>query len=281
MIRKENLVLTYASGPVFNTLTFWVFINSFKNISNADLVVLTNNIDTESRSKIINRGFEVVDVPEGEAFYLFRDRHLHFYNYLNKHGHKYNNVLITDSRDVVFQANPFDWIDIWKNRINEIKGDVSFLNHFVIFTSEGFRRSESGFACIEHFEFQRDVPMPHLKNDNSKFVCNAGVTLGTPRAIQDYEFLMFMTSMKTIGRCTDQASLNYMLHFLADDKTYQISFPQHDNLCLTGEGVKVGSVEPILIDGKLFNPKNELYFMIHQWDRLDGLREEILSQYSE
>lgn len=281
MIRKENLILTYASGEIFKSPTFWVFVNSIKNTQNADAVFLTHDMDLNSRKRIEDQGFEISDVPAGETCYLFRDRHLHFYNYLIKHAHKYKYVLITDSRDVVFQANPFDWINIWRKRLEKIKGNNDFINDFVVFTSEGFKRTQSGFACIEHFEFQRDVPMPHLKNDNDKYVCNAGVTLGTAKAIQNFELLMFMTTMKTIGRCTDQAALNYILYFLENNNTYQISFPQHDNLCLTGEGVKIGCVEPLLINGKLFNPNNELYFIIHQWDRLDGLREEILAQYSE
>jgi hypothetical protein len=281
MIRKENLILTYASGEIFKSSTFWVFVNSIKNTQNADAVFLTHDMDLNSRKRIEDQGFEICDVPAGETCYLFRDRHLHFYNYLIKHAHKYKYVLITDSRDVVFQANPFDWINIWKKRLEKIKGNNDFINDFVVFTSEGFKRTQSGFACIEHFEFQRDVPMPHLKNDNDKYVCNAGVTLGTSKAIQNFELLMFMTTMKTIGRCTDQAALNYILYFLENNNTYQISFPQHDNLCLTGEGVKIGCVEPVLEKGKLFNPNNELYFIIHQWDRLDGLREEILAQYSE
>ncbi len=280
MLRKSKLILTYGSGNAIESPTFWVFVNSFiKHIPNADLVVLTHDMNPVVRTKLENRGVTIVDVPAGEMYYLYRDRHLHFWKYLNEHGHKYEHVLITDSRDVVFQANPFDWIDVWKDRFKDIKGNKDFLNHFVVVMSEGFKRSQCGFACIEHFEFQRDVPTPHLKEDNDRWVCNAGVTLGTPRAIQDFEMLMFSVTMKTMGRCTDQATLNYLMYILDNDDAYHIAHPHLDNLCLTGEGVKSGKVTSVLSDGKLYNPKDQLYYIVHQWDRLEGTRDEIVKLY--
>lgn len=281
MFRKENLVLTYASGDsIFKNDCFWVYVNSLKNIENADAVILTHDMPDEARDKLISKGIEIVDVSAKDIHFLYRDRHLSFYNYLNNHGHKYKYVLVTDSRDVVFQANPFEWIALWKERYKNIKGNLDFLNHFVVMISEGFKMSRSGFACIEHFEFQRDVPMPYMKEDKDRWVVNGGTFLGTPRALQDFHFLVWITTMKTIGRCTDQATINWLMYYLDNDEAYQVSFPQHDNLCLTGEGVKEGAVEPILKDGKLFNPKEKLYYMIHQWDRLEGLKEEILALYA-
>lgn len=284
MLRKENLVLTYASGEqLFKDPCFWAYVKSFKkNIPNADLVILTEHMPEDVEDRLLASDVtEVVRVPAEEAHFLFRDRHLSFWKYLNNHGHKYKLVLVTDSRDVVFQANPFDWVGEWKERHKNIKGQHDFLNHFVILMAEGFKMSKSGFACIEHFEFQRDVPMPYMKEDKNRWVVNGGTFLGTARAIQDWHFLVWITSMKTIGRCTDQAAVNWLMYYLENDDTYQVSFPQHDHLCLTGEGVKEKSVSPILKEGKLFSPQDKLYYMIHQWDRIEDLKEAILAQYAQ
>jgi hypothetical protein len=279
---RKNLVLSYASGPMVLKPDFEVFVNSFRNIRNADLVFITHEMDQSARQKLSDNGAIVVDVVAGENYYIYRDRHKHFYDYLCKHGYQYENVLISDSRDVVFQDDPFVW---FKNYTLEFTYDFSVdcvkesVSHKVVLTAEGFKRKESGFACIEHFEFQKDVPPLYFHEDNTQSVCNAGIFLGTSTAIKEFELLMFMVSMKTIGRCTDQAALNYIVGMIQDDKSFVISHPQSDNLCLTGEGVKMGSVKPILSQGKLYNELNQLYYMIHQWDRLDSLREEILSQY--
>jgi hypothetical protein len=119
-----------------------------------------------------------------------------------------------------------------------------------------------------------------MKEDRSRWVINAGVCMGTPRAIQDWHFLVWITTMKTIGRCTDQATANWLMYYLEDDDAYQISFPQHDHFCLTGEGVKEGAVEPTLTEKGLCNPLGSLYCMVHQWDRLDGLKEKVLAQFA-
>jgi hypothetical protein len=283
MIRKENLILTYASGQeMLNSPEFWVFIKSFeRNVPDADLVVLTHDMPEDVEAKILhNCRSQVRRIPAADMHYLYRDRHLSFWNYLNEHGHKYGLVLSTDSRDVVFQANPFDWVVEWRARHDTIHGDKGFLDHFVVLMSEGFKMAQSGFALVDHFEFQRDVPRPYLREDRDRWVVNGGVFLGTPRAMQDWHFLIWVTTMKTIGRCTDQATVNWLMHYLENDDTYQISFPQHDHLCLTGEGVKEGVVEPLLKDGFLLNSKNQVYKMVHQWDRLDLLKEQVLAQYS-
>ena len=265
----KNLIITYASEPATSSETFWVFINSLNNINNKDLLIVTHDIKDCNLKKLEEKNAIIKQVEAGEMYYLFRDRHLHFYDYLSKNGGAYDQVLVCDSRDVVFQDDPFVWT---KKNISE--------KDFVVLTAEGFKRFESGFACIEHFEFQRDVPRPHLKENNDKWVCNAGVAIGNSRSIQDFEFLLFITIMKTIGRCTDQAALNYLMYFLEEDKKFKVSLPQKESLCLTGEGIKLGSVEPILENGKLYCPNGEAYCMIHQWDRINYLKEEILAQYS-
>lgn len=272
--------MTFASGKqLFESREFWVYINSLKNIPNADHVILTHDMDSSVRDRLFDKEIEVVDVPAESIHFLYRDRHLAFRNYLNDHGHKYKYVLVTDSRDVMFQANPFDWIPEWKARFTNIKGKLQFLDHFVILTAEGFKIEKSGFACIEHFEFQRDVPRPYLKEDKNRWVINGGVAMGTPQAMMNFHFLVWSLTLKTIGRCTDQATINWLMYYLDDDDTYSVSFPQHDNLCLTGEGVKEGAVEPILKGNILMNAHEKPYCMVHQWDRLEHFRDAVLAHY--
>jgi len=88
-----------------------------------------------------------------------------------------------------------------------------------------------------------------------------------------------MSSLKSSDRCTDQAAVNWLMYYLDDDDAYQVSFPQHDNLCLTGEGVKEGAVKPKFEKGRAFNQSGKLYYIIHQWDRIDAIKEEILAQW--
>ena len=149
MIRKENLLMSYAAGENFFTETFWVYVNSaLKNSPDADIVLLTHDMPKDVRAKLIIKDVKVVDVPETEVMYIYRDRHLAFWNYLNDHGHKYKYVMVCDCKDVVFQKSPAAWVPDWQSRFENIKGNTDFLNHFVILVSEGFKMPASGFACI-------------------------------------------------------------------------------------------------------------------------------------
>ena len=271
MFRNENLVLTYAAGEDFLQLdSFWVFINTASTLPDTDVVIITHEMSDLVRNRLVNFNVELVDVDLLTSNIL-QDRHLHFWKYLNDHGHKYRYISICDSKDILFQSSPFDWIEnSWKPRFNNINGNKTFLNNFVILTSEGFHQSQSGFATIEHFEFQRDIPPQCFIEASERDILNGGFSLGTPQAIQNHEFLMWSVTMKTLGRCTDQATLNYLMVYLEEDATYSVSKPFNDTLCLHGEGVKEGFVEePIILNEKLHNPYlKKPYCVVHQWDRL-------------
>lgn len=283
MLRQENLILSYAAGAEFcRSPGFFCFLKSLKNVPNADCTLCTNDMPEDIRSILIEDfNIEVIDVPKERIHNLLRDRHLAFWDYLNNHGHKYQHVLLADCKDVIFQKNPFDWVNDWKSRYIRIAGCKDFLSHFVILVSEGFRMGRSGFACIEQFEFERDIPLPFLQKDRTRWVVNGGVILGKPRAVQDLAFLLWSVTLKSIGKITDQATLNWLLRFLDDDDCYIVSHPQHDDLCLTGEGVKEEGVKPIVQEGLICNPHEKPYYIVHQWDRIDEFKQMVLALYDE
>ena len=276
MLRKTYLILTYARG-IFRENEFWNYAQSLNRVDDADYVLLSDDIADMYREKLEDDyDVKVVKVPEVTDPY--RGRHLAFWRYLNDEGHKYKHVITTDSRDVIFQKSPFEWVDEWKTRYDSIHGNKDFLNHFVILASEGLKVAQSGFACIEHFEFQRDVPLAHQKDIAGNYVVNSGVSLGTYQALMNYHMLLWATNLKTRGRCTDQAALNYLMSYLDEEAGYCASSPVNDWFCLTCEAVKEGFVKPTFENGFLKNPQGKEYAIVHQWDRLeDSLRESMLN----
>lgn len=285
MFREENLALTFATGNQFFDLdSFWVYVNSLSKLENVDKVIFTQEIPDSAINRLLGMDFHIEYFEECKDILI--DRHLAFWKYLNEHGHKYKYIAICDSKDIFFQSNPFDWIgNDWKPRFEGIQGNKRFLEDFVILTSEGFRQSQSGFARIEDFEFQRDVPKRFFKDNSKRWVINGGFSMGTSNALMNHEFLLWSLSMKTIGRCTDQAALNYIMNFLEEDSCYSISHPFNDTLCLHGEGVKEELVKkPKVIENQFFNPyfdTNQPYCVVHQWDRLDeDLKECVLAHLS-
>ncbi len=274
MSKTRNLVLTWASGEGFcRQKGFEVYLKSLAAIPNAKKVVFTHDMPDDICQMVEDHGAAVMMVPADEiSSYIQRDRFYVYWQYLLEHGHKHPYVLATDSKDVLFQRNPFDWITVWQRRFTEIAGNHKFLDNFVILTSEGYKHKRSVWNLQEQFQFQSDVREPFRREMSDTYVLNSGVCLGTPDALKNYFFTLWAVHMKSFGACTDQAALNYLYRFLRDDETYSVSQPWSDTLCLTGEGVKQDWIpQPRIKDGMLWFPEeriDEPYYIVHQYDRL-------------
>lgn len=279
---ESRLVISWASGEEFcRQDIFKVYLKSLSNIPDAKKVIFTHDMPDDICALASDCGAEVNFIDADEiSDYVPRDRFYVYWQYLLDHGHRYKYILATDSKDVLFQRNPFDWIPVWQSRFDDISGDHQFLNNFVILTSEGYKHKKSFFNLKEQFEFQSDVREPFRREMNEKYVLNSGVCMGTPDALKNYFFTLWAVHMKSFGSCTDQAALNYLYRFLREDETYSVSQPWNDVLCLTCEGVKHNYIpQPLFKDGELWfhDPEliNEPYYMVHQFDRLS---EETLQQ---
>jgi len=287
MLRRNHLTLTFVTDEIFQKdeshQQFVIYLNSIRrNIPDCDHVFLTHNLSEHQEDILLyDDNIDVVRVQH-PIEHLFRDRHLAYRNYLLDHGHKYKYVLISDCRDVLVQKSPFEWIDKWKSRFDKIKGNHDFLNNFVIVTSEGFKMSRSGFATIENFKFERDISPSFRLDTKKRWVVNGGVSLGTPEALKNFHFLVWSLMSKNTQDYTDQAAINWLFQFLKDDESYSISFPQHDTLCLTGEGVKENILQPAYDSGFIKNPSlDEPYCLVHQWDRIENdSLSKIIEEYS-
>ena len=278
MRRNRNLILSWASGEEFCKLdTFQVFCKSLSAVA-ADKVFFTTSMPDDVADDLESQGIKVLEAPKDQIEYFSRDRYLIYREYLLSYGHKYDYVLTADSKDVIFQQNPFDWIELWKARFDNIQGDHSFLNNFVIFVSEGMKVEQSPWNLIEQFEFQHDVRPTFRKEPRGRWVLNSGIYLGTPDALKNYFMLLWSVHMKTIGPCTEQACLNYLYHFLEEDETYSVTQPWNDTFCLTGEAVKHGHVKPILKDGFLQISDTNPYFLLHQWERTE-FKDDLLAHW--
>jgi hypothetical protein len=173
-------------------------------------------------------------------------------------NHAYDYILHVDSRDVIFQSDPF----------------VNFKQRVVTLVNEGMPTTSNGFHLIEQFEFQKDVHPFFKKEPRDNYVLNSGVTLGSMHEIKNYFMLMWSISLHMQKGITDQAILNYLYNFLKLDSQYEIA---QNTFCLTGESLKNGFTKAVFKDG-LFYSGDVLYEIVHQWDRTEFTKE-ILFHY--
>lgn len=180
------------------------------------------------------------------AFHLFSQRFFHYRRYLDHFGWKYTHVLLVDVRDTVFQGSPFPCEGLHVFAENESVGT----NHFA---RRWFQLSYGSAA------FRRLADRPLL--------C-AGVTLGDLAAMRRYLEINCTESLcvATVND-VDQAVHNYLVH--------EGLMPATIHAYGTGPAINLNAV-PLaslrVADERLLNDRGVPFAVVHQYDRVPGLR---------
>jgi len=188
---------------------------------------------------------------------LFCFRHLLAYCYLKEFAEKYQYVMLSDIRDVIFQKDPFDF-SIGENL-------CCFLEREGV--SLGQQPDNAGWI-----EFAFDKPTLERLSDNP-IVC-AGITIGPTNLIIDYLEKMIDAFMRAPGkawdvtppfqksRAADQAVHNYLVHstMLSELTLY----PNNDGPVLT-----IGTEDNVSLNnsGLIVNKRGAVPNIVHQYDR--------------
>lgn len=252
-MKKNNLILTWSSNiNSQNWSQYEVYFKSIQrlNLKNCDFVCLTDNMDHDYVDQIVkNFNFQIYFVkPRTKR--LFTERWFAYWEYLVCRS--FENIFISDSRDVLLQKEPFNFIPDSKE---------------IVLSQEGFLHKDSQFNMTDQFNLQREI-QDNFETFVNWPVVNAGIVLGRYKSILDFCFLMWSNCVSH-GKCTDQAVLNFMMSKLCKDDKYYFSNPNYDTFCLTGEVFKENflTFEPLMQDGKIKNQNQNIFTVFHQWDR--------------
>jgi len=247
-----NAVVTWASGESFcYSDGFRSYIGSLCNIKDSDFFVFTSDMPNDVRSSLKEQGIHVVDFPSDQIRYILRDRHLAYFNWLSQKSEDYDLFLFTDSKDIVFQTNPFDH---WNTKP-------------VMLVCEGMEHKQSLWNLNDQSQVQLDVREFRLPIQERP-VLNGGVIMGKGTCLKYHFFIIWSNTLKSIGSCTDQGVLNFLYNWLEYNPDYSITDPRKDNFCLTGEAVKERWVQVVFENGLYKNLQGDTFSIIHQYDRL-------------
>jgi len=190
-----------------------------------------------------------------KTFHLISgSRYCYYYEYLLENKDKYNLVLITDVRDVLFQADPFAGIS-----------STNLLN----FYSEAHTIADSFYTSywLRH-AFGKAV---QARIADKVSICS-GTTIGTVNQVLNYLQLMITTQARITAGLTglggfDQGVHNYLVH--------HDYFPG-SNLSANNEGevATLGEAESIVINGDnvLTDKQGKVIPVVHQFDRFPELK---------
>jgi hypothetical protein len=193
------------------------------------------------------------------------ERFQHIANFLA--ATSYRNVILTDVRDVVFQANPAAWLE------------VNFHGKGLLASSEGVRIGDEwwGSHMLEN-AFGADA----LEAVRDRLSRNAGIIAGTREECLRIcrEIVRVCTQEHETG--ADQAAYNLILN---DEEWRRVAKTVHHDVawaCQAGTVAdprqlpqlhdKLLGSRPVFDGGFVRTPKGEPYAIVHQYDRVPQWR---------
>lgn len=298
----KDLIIGGASNYGWNELKYWV--NSIKKSGfDGDIVLVATNIKRETIEKLNEEGVQLQlygkmqddgsvvahsnGVPHVERFF-------YMWNYLRENVDKYDYVISTDTRDVVFQSNPTVWIDemIFAGRES------------LIVSSEGLKYQDEPWGNQNLF----DAFGPYFHNLYKSIVINnVGVIAGETRYVTDLFFMIFQMSINRPYNIVDQAVYNILLQqkpfsdickFTYNSDAWAIQLGTTIEAIKNGAGAIGNDVranpehlktyeanyfdeQPIFENGIVKTAKGAPFVVVHQYDRLPiELKNTIMEKYA-
>jgi tetratricopeptide (TPR) repeat protein len=235
-----------------------VYLHSLSCV-NADKHVIVCNISADTERLIGKYGCTVTRVDEPER--LTRDRWLLYYEFLLATGYK--RCILTDTKDVLFQRDPFE-IAVEPGAVILV-GEAA--THGTLFWNldqqMGLQTSTGAAADCAEWE-----------------VINAGVIYGDAERVKELCLLMYSNLMLSDPDSSDQAMLNFLFHnLLATHPGYSVQRHTSAAFCAMGGAMRTrpdtAGSDIIWIGSKICHLRHGVYAMVHQWERT-GFSEHIL-----
>ena len=251
---SKNLVLSAAIGYKFNQVE--LFIKSLRKFYYESVVFVIGLNDLELEQELKKFGCEIIKVKIDRKEIQFK-RYEIFLKYL--HNKEFKNVLLCDSRDIYFQANPFDF---------NYKGQINF-----------FLEGQLIKNCPHNSNWiLKTYGSSEYEKISNKIILCSGTVLGEKLKIQEYlnlitknifnfrykKRLKYLLTFRTDpeGRGCDQGHANYLVHNSKINNLYLYTNNK-------GPVATALYLKKIFFDKKsyLVNELGEPYLLIHQYDK--------------
>jgi hypothetical protein len=246
------------------------WVNSIgKSGFNGDKIMISFGVPQDTIKFLNEKGFEVYSFePNGRHIVI--ERFYALWALLNSID-KYRYVITTDVKDVIFQLNPSVWLE---NNLGDKKILVS--SECLSYINEDWGNNNLKTSYPQFYE--------DFKNNT---IYNAGTIAGDFNYMKDFFIHIFNLSLIGNDSQPDQAALNILIHQHPFKDIVKFANQEDGWCCQLGTTLdpKVKSkYSPLLLepipnykDGEVFNSKDELFYLVHQYDRVPELKEIIIN----
>ncbi len=252
----KNLLMNYFYGDeIFESLDLKIYQKSLEKLNNVDKVAFINNV-SEKNLEYIRANYNYIVNTNIDFYYIYFE----FFFFLRDHVKDYEYIMYLDTRDVIIQKDPFEYMK-------------SLPNKKMFFACEGMKVVENDVNLFWNQNLRNTEILPHSFYEELDVV-NGG-TVGGKKEDLLYAYLLAMTNSnrKADGVIPDQAIYSYMSVLMQGFDQVEFCHPKKDNYCITGEAVKRNNVQMQMINGVACNMQGEPYYLFHQWDRTEFAEE--------
>jgi len=267
----QDLIIGVFSNYGYDEVKPWV--KSAKECGfEGDVVLIAINASDETCKKIEDDGVIVIRADKRGNMMIHMERFFHIYNYLSEHQGDYNWVISTDVRDVIFQKNPSEWLEL-------MPSEVISSGEAIRIKDEQWNRDN----IIKNFgwTFYEDV-----KNNIVQCV---GVLAAQSSYMKDLAFYIYQMSLNRPDWVADQAAYNMIIHnspwkqlTLHTDLNHAWAINGH----VTNYEPDMAKFEPYLLEGRpyidngqIVNENAEPFYIVHQYDRVREWKKIIEERY--
>ena len=265
-------------------LKYW--INSINESGfTGDKVMILMNCDKETVSKVSDAGFDIIGFGQddkGNLVYnsnmmVHVERFYHIYQHLKNKYYRY--VITTDVKDVIFQKNPSEWLEMHL---------PSGGHDDLVFSSESMKYKDEPWGDQNLRETFGTQIYEDFKNNT---IFNVGVLAGRGYAMKDLCMNIFTSCLGRPIKICDQSTFNFLISQHPYLKTSMYAQSEDGWACQLGTTADPSKIEqfrpfllepsPKMVGDKVATSTGIEYTIVHQYDRVPEWRKVIEEKYND
>lgn len=293
----KDLIIGGASNYTWDQLKYWV--NSIKKTGfKGDIVLVVTNVSGDTVNKLTEEGVIVYaygkqdkdgNIVNQSQNAPHVERFIFIWDFLRKSKDTYRYVVVTDTRDVIFQKDPTEYL---------IK-NLSACS--IVASSEGLEYKDEPWGNKNLMETFGPLVYDEMKTN---LIYNVGVIAGYSEEVRDLLLQIFFQSVNRPIPIVDQAVYNFLisLHpFYSETQRtnnygeWAVQLGTTEAAILAGAG-DIGQIikqnphmiddyrkvyqdiQPVIKDNLITNGHTP-YCIVHQWDRVPAIKEIVEKTY--
>lgn len=271
----KNLIIGGFSGYNFNQLKPWVKSISDLNID-CDKVLIVGKTTQETKDELVKNNFILKDMIMFDLP-VHIQRWLTVYNFLHEHRNEYDNVVMTDLKDVYFQDDPFKWM---KKNLGDKK---------IVTGSESLLYKDESWGNQNLLDTFRGIDSLYQKFKDFE-IFNVGVLGGKTEYLADLFLHNFLLALG-YPPALDQGTFNILMHTKPYNDIVYFAKQHEGWACHAGTTVDPSKIktfrpylleeEPVYKDKIVYTSTGKKFCMVHQYDRVPEWSKDVREKYGQ